>query len=167
MATRDTLSPKESECSSGADYAALAMEALQEPADAAYAKELVDRIADDCQFTKDLAAVAIVYKQLGEQARAEELLQTAEDYCMSGEEQVYLAEGKMKVLGDKTGAEAALDQALKETNNLDPLIELGRQAMALMGDNAFAKKVFEKAETKIARAVEYTKLAGAAVDNLL
>ncbi len=167
MATRDTLSPKESACSSGADYAALALEALQEPADAAYAKELVDRVADDCQFTKDLAAVAIVYKQLGDQPRAEELLQTAEDYCMSGEEQVYLAEGKMKILGDKDGAAAALDKALKETNNLDPLIELGRQAMAMMGENSFAKKVFEKAESKISRAVEYTKLAGAAVEHLL
>lgn len=166
MATRDTLSPKEAECSSGADYAALALEALQEPADAAYAKELVDRVADDCQFTKDLAAVAIVYKQLGDQTRAEELLQTAEDYCMSGEEQVYLAEGKMKVLGDKAGAEAALDKALKETNNLDPLIELGRQAADLLGDSAFAKKVYEKAESKIARAVEYTKLAAAAVEHL-
>lgn len=166
MATRDTLSPKEAECSSGADYAALALEALQEPADDAYAKELVDRVADDCQFTKDLAAVAIVYKQLGDQARAEELLQTAEDYCMSGEEQVYLAEGKMKVLGDKAGAEAALDKALKETNNLDPLIELGRQAADLLGDSAFAKKVYEKAESKIARAVEYTKLAAAAVEHL-
>lgn len=167
MATRDTLSPKESACSSGADYAALALEALQDPADPAYAKELVDRIADDCQFTKDLAAVAIVYKQLGDQARAEELLQTAEDYCMSGEEQVYLAEGKMKVLGDKDGAAAALDKALKETNNLDPLIELGKQAMKVMGENSFAKKVFEKAESKVSRAVEYTKLAAAAVEHLL
>lgn len=166
MATRETLSPKEAECSSGADYAALALEALQEPADAAYARELVDRVADDCQFTKDLAAVAIVYKALGEQARAEELLQTAEDYCMSGEEQVYLAEAKMKVLGDQAGAEAALDKALKETNNLDPLIELGRQAASLLGDSAFAKKAYEKAEGKIARAVEYTKLAAAAVEHL-
>ncbi len=166
MATRETLSPKESECSSGADYAALALEALQEPADAAYAKELMDRVADDCQFTKDLAAVAIVYKQLGDQARAEELLQTAEDYCMSGEEQLYLAEGKMKVLGDQAGAEAALDQALKETNNLDPLIELGRQAASMLGNSAFAKKVYEKAEGKIARAVEYAKLAAAAVEHL-
>ena len=56
MATRDTLTPKEAQCSGGADYAALALEALQEPADAAYAKELMDRVADDCQFTKDLAA---------------------------------------------------------------------------------------------------------------
>lgn len=167
MATRDTLSPKESACSSGADYAALAQEALQEPADTAYAKELVDRVADDCQFTKDLAAVAIVYKLLGDQERAEELLQTAEDYCMSGEEQVYLAEAKMRILGDKDGAAAALDKALKETNNLDPLIELGRQAMVMMGENSFAKKVYEKAESKISRAVEYTKLAGAAVEHLL
>ncbi len=167
MATRDILSSKESACSSGADYAALALEALQEPADAAYAKELVDKVADDCQFTKDLAAVAIVYKALGDQARAEELLQTAEDYCMSGEEQVYLAEGKMKILGDKDGAAAALDKALKETNNLDPLIELGKQAMQIMGENSFAKKVYEKAESKISRAVEYTKLAAASVEHLL
>jgi hypothetical protein len=167
MATRDTLSTKESACSSGADYAALALEALKDPADDAYAKELVDRVADDCQFTKDLAAVAIVYKALGEQARAEELLQTAEDYCMSGEEQVYLAEGKMKILGDKDGATAALDKALKETNNLDPLIELGKQAMAVLGEASVAKKVYEKAEGKIARAVEFTKLAAAAVEHLM
>ena len=99
MATRDTLTPKEAQCSSGAEYAALALEALQEPADAAYAKELMDRVADDCQFTKDLAACAIVYQALGEQGRAEELLQTAEDYCMSGEEQVALAEAKFKEIG--------------------------------------------------------------------
>src|SRR5690606_29919230 len=124
MATRDTLAPAEAKCSSGAEYAALALQALQEPTDAAYAKELMDRVADDCQFTKDLAACAIVYKALGEQGRAEELLQTAEDYCMSGEEQVALAEAKFKVLGDKAAAVGAYEKALKETGNLDPLIEL-------------------------------------------
>ncbi|MDP2111243.1 MAG: hypothetical protein Q8N48_07460 [Thiobacillus sp.] len=167
MATRDTLTPKEAQCSSGADYAALALEALQEPADAAYAKELMDRVADDCQFTKDLAACAIAYQALGEQARAEELLQTAEDYCMSGEEQVVLAEAKFKVLGDKAAAVGAYEKALKETNNLDPLIDLAKDVMRVIADSAFAKKVLEKAEAKIARAVEYSKLAAASAEHLL
>ena len=166
MATRDTLSPKEAQCSGGADYAALAMEALQEPTDAAYAKELMDRVADDCQFTKDLAACAIVYKALGEQARAEELLGTAEDYCMSGEEQVALAEAKFKVLGDKGAAIGAYEKALKETSNLDPLIDLAKNVMAVIGDSAFAKKVLEKAEAKVSRAVEYSKLASTAAGPL-
>jgi hypothetical protein len=164
MATRDTLTPREADCSSGADYAALALEALQEPADQVYAKELVDRVADDCQFTKDLAAVAIVYKALGEQDRAEELLQTAEDYCMSGEEQVYLAEGKMKVLGDAAAAGAAMDKALKETGNLDPLIELAKKAKAIIGDNAVVRKVLDKAMGKASRAAEFTKLAAGAAE---
>ncbi|MDZ7595512.1 MAG: hypothetical protein U0932_12760, partial [Thiobacillus sp.] len=167
MATRDTLTPKEAQCSSGTDYAALALEALQEPADAAYAKELMDRVADDCQFTKDLAACAIAYQALGEQARAEELLQTAEDYCMSGEEQVVLAEAKFKVLGDKAAAVGAYEKALKETNNLDPLIDLAKDVMRVIADSAFAKKVLEKAEAKIARAVEYSKLAAASAEHLL
>lgn len=167
MATRDTLSPKEAQCTSGADYAALALEALQEPADAAYAKELMDRVADDCQFTKDLAACAIVYKALGEQARAEELLQTAEDYCMTGEEQVALAEAKYKVLGDKAAAVSAYEKALKETGNLDPLIDLAKHVMNVIADSAFAKKVLEKAEAKISRAVEYGKLAAAAAEHVL
>jgi organic hydroperoxide reductase OsmC/OhrA len=166
MATRDTLASRESTCVGGADYAALALEALQEPADRDYASALMDRVSGDCQFTKDLAAVAIVYKELGDQARAEELTQTAEDYCMSGEEQVYLAEAKMKVLGDKAGAAAAFDKALKETNNLDPLIELAKGAMKVFGDSGVAKKVMEKAEGKIARAVEFTKLAAVAVEHL-
>lgn len=166
MATRDTLSPQEAQCSSGADYAALAMQALQEPADAAYAKELMDRVADDCQFTKDLAACAIVYKALGEQDRAEELLQTAEDYCMSGEEQIALAEAKFKILGDKAAALGAYDKALKETSNLDPLIDLAKNVMSVVGDGAFAKKVLEKAEAKVARAVEYGKLATAAAEGV-
>ena len=167
MATRDTLTPKEAQCSGGADYAALALEALQEPADAAYAKELMDRVADDCQFTRDLAACAIVYKALGEQSRAEELLQTAEDYCMSGEEQVALAEAKFKVLGDKAAAVGAYEKALKETGNLDPLIDLAKNVMSVIADGAFARKVLEKAEAKISRAVEYGKLAAAAADNVL
>jgi hypothetical protein len=167
MATRDTLSPQEAQCSGGAEYAALALEALQEPADAAYAKELMDRVADDCQFTKDLAACAIVYKALGEQGRAEELLQTAEDYCMSGEEQVALAEAKFKVLGDKDAAVGAYEKALKETGNLDPLIELAKNVMAVIADGAFAKKVLEKAEAKVSRAVEYSKLAAAAAEHVL
>lgn len=167
MATRDTLSPKEAECANGADYAALALEALQEPADAAYAKELMDRVADDCQFTKDLAACAIVYKALGEQDRAEELLQTAEDYCMSGDEQIALAEAKYKVLGDKAAAAGAYEKALKETANLDPLIDLAKNIMNVIADNALAKKVLEKAEAKISRAVEYGKLAAASAEHLL
>lgn len=167
MATRDTLAPEEAKCSSGADYAALALQALQEPADAAYAKELMDRVAGDCQFTRDLAACAIVYKALGEQDRAEELLQTAEDYCMSGEEQVALAEAKFKVLGDKAAAVGAYEKALKETSNLDPLIELAKNVMSVIADGAFAKKVLEKAEAKIARAVEYGKLAAAAAEHVL
>lgn len=167
MATRDTLAPEEAKCSSGADYAALALQALEEPADAAYAKELMDRVADDCQFTKDLAACAIVYKALGEQTRAEELLQTAEDYCMSGEEQIALAEAKFKVLGDKAAAVGAYEKALKETANLDPLIELAKNVMSVIADGAFAKKVLEKAEAKISRAVEYGKLAAAAAEHVL
>lgn len=167
MATRDTLAPEEAQCSSGADYAALALQALQEPADAAYAKELMDRVADDCQFTKDLAACAIVYKALGEQARAEELLQTAEDYCMSGEEQIALAEAKFKVLGDKAAAVGAYEKALKETGNLDPLIELAKNVMSVIADSAFAKKVLEKAEAKVSRAVEFSKLAAASAEHLL
>ncbi|MGE5319489.1 MAG: hypothetical protein ACM3KD_04860 [Hyphomicrobiaceae bacterium] len=167
MATRDTLTPKEAQCTGGADYAALALEALQEPADAAYAKELMDRVADDCQFTKDLAACAIVYKALGEQGRAEELLQTAEDYCMSGEEQIALAEAKFKVLGDKSAALGAYEKALKETSNLDPLIDLAKNVMSVIADAGFAKKVLEKAEAKISRAVEYSKLAAASAEHLL
>jgi len=167
MATRDTLTPKEAACSGGADYAALALEALQEPADAAYAKELMDRVADDCQFTKDLAACAIVYQALGEQSRAEELLQTAEDYCMSGDEQVALAEAKFKVMGDKAAAVESYEKALKETGNLDPLIDLAKNVMRVIADSAFAKKILEKAESKISRAVEYSKLAAASAEHLL
>ncbi|MHB1352299.1 MAG: hypothetical protein ACYCWA_03190 [Thiobacillus sp.] len=167
MATRDTLASKEGQCSSGAEYAALALEALQEPADAAYAKELMDRVADDCQFTKDLAACAIVYQALGEQARAEELLQTAEDYCMSADEQVALAEAKFKISGDKAAAIGAYEKALKETGNLEPLIDLAKNVMGVIADPAFARKILEKAEAKISRAVEYSKLAAASAEHLL
>jgi hypothetical protein len=104
---------------------------------------------------------------LGEQDRAEELLQTAEDYCMSGEEQIALAEAKFKVLGDKTAAVGAYEKALKEISNLDPLIDLAKNVMLVIADSAFAKKVLEKAEAKISRAVEYSKLAAASAEHLL
>ena len=167
MATRETLAPQEAQCSNGAEYAALALQALEEPADKDYAKGLMDRVADDCQFTKDLAACAIAYKELGEQDRAEALLQTAEDYCMSGEEQITLAEAKFKVLGDKEAAVGAYEKALKETSTLDPLIDLAKHVMRVIADNAFAKKVLEKAEAKVSRGVEYSKLAAASAEHLL
>ena len=170
MATRATLTAKEASCNSPEDWAALAHEALTEPADAEYAKKLVDNIAGDCQFTKDLVAVATVYKALGDDTQAAELMQQAEDYCMSGEEQIALAEGKFKVLGDKAGAIAAYEQALKETANVAPLLELAKTMLAVIGDKEFAKKIYAKAEAKVetvaARAAEYVKLAQAATADL-
>jgi len=58
-------------------------------------KELMDRVADDCQFTKDLAACAIATMHWANKT-ARGLLQTAEDYCMSGDEQVALAEASSR-----------------------------------------------------------------------
>lgn len=170
MATRATLAAKEASCNSPEDWAALAHEALAEPADAEYAKKLVDDIAGDCQFTKDLVAVATVYKALGDDAQAAELMQQAEDYCMSGEEQIALAEGKFTVLGDKAGAIAAYEQALKETANVAPLLELAKTVLKVIGDKGFAKKIYAKAEAKAetaaACAAEYIKLAQAAAAEL-
>ncbi|MHB1176371.1 MAG: hypothetical protein ACYCZJ_14720 [Sulfuriferula sp.] len=170
MATRDALSAKEASCNSPEDWAALAQEALMEPADAEYAKKLVDDIAGDCQFTKDLVAIATVYKALGDDTQAAELMQQAEDYCMSGEEQIALAEGKFKVLNDKAGAVTAYEQALKEIANVAPLLELAKTMLAVIGDKEFAKKIYAKAEAKAetvaARAAEYVKLAQAAAADL-
>ena len=166
MATRETLSTQAASCNSPEEWVALAHEALAEPADAAYAKELMDGIVGDCQFTKDLVAVATVYKALGDDAQAAELIQQAEDYCMSGEEQIALAEGKFKVLGDKAGAIAAYEQALKETNNVAPLLALAKTVIDVTGDTEFAKKIYTKVETKVetvaAKAAEYVKLGQAA-----
>ncbi len=170
MATRATLTAKEASCNSPEDWAALAHEALAEPADAEYAKSLMDGIAGDCQFTKDLVAVATVYKALGDDAQAAELMQQAEDYCMSGEEQIALAEGKFKVLGDKAGAITAYEQALKETANVAPLLELAKTVLKVIGDKDFAKKIYAKAEAKAetvaARATEYVKLGQAAAADM-
>jgi len=79
---------------------------------------------------------------------------------------VALAEAKFKVLGDKAAAISAYEKALKETNNLDPLIELAKNVMAVIGDSAFAKKVLEKAEAKVSRAAEFSKLASTAAGPL-
>ncbi len=166
MATRDSLSAQAASCNSPEEWAALAHQALAEPADTAYAKELMDGIVGDCQFTKDLVAVATVYKALGDDAQAAELMQQAEDYCMSGEEQIALAEGKFKVMGDKAGAIAAYEQALKEINNVAPLLALAKTVIDVTGDKEFAKKIYSKTETKIetvaAKAAEYVKLGQAA-----
>lgn len=170
MATRDTLAAKEASCHTPEDWAALALEALAEPADPEYAKKLLDDIAGDCQFTKDLVAVARVYKALGDDAQAAALMQQAEDYCMSGEEQIALAEGKFSVLNDKAGAVAAYEQALKETANVAPLLALAKTVLNVIGDKDFAKKIYAKAEAKAetvaARAAEYVKIGQAAAADL-
>jgi len=130
-------------------------------------KELMDRVAGRLPVHKDLAACAIVYKALGEQGRAEELLQTAEDYCMSGEEQIALAEAKFKVLGDKAAAVGAYEKALKETSNLDPLIDLAKNVMSVNRPTMrLRKRLLEKASRKFHRAGGVQQAAAASAEHL-
>ena len=86
MATKETLEPREADCSSAADFVALAREALAEPADADYAKDLLEKGELECQFPGEYVAVAEAAKEAGLEEYAGELYEQAEDACFEPSE---------------------------------------------------------------------------------
>jgi hypothetical protein len=87
MARKSDLEQRESECASVEDYLRLVDEAVAEPADPDYARDLLTQAEMQCQFPADYVATAQGHPQgLGDSAYAREWLDQAEEACFEGGE---------------------------------------------------------------------------------
>ncbi|HRH82577.1 MAG TPA: hypothetical protein PLW81_16175 [Thiobacillaceae bacterium] len=175
MATRDTLEPRLAGCSSSEDLYNLAREAMDAPADFAFAKEVVSKpefaadataksvlgdVAGNAMFTNDFIALAIAYKHgLKDDAKAEEMLQQGQDFAMSGEEKVAVGVGQMLISGDAAAAAKTLGGALKEISTTEDLYALAKVVATEVKDAALAGQVYDKIKTKCGRAADFARLA--------
>ncbi len=173
MANRSTLEPKVAAAGSAADLFALARECFDEPADMAYAKDILsvaaftgaadaksalDKVAGDAMFTKDFVALAIAYKALGDEAKAKEMLGQGADFAMEGSEKVAVGMGQWLALGDGDAAGKALAGALKEVSATEELYGLATVVVELNNADLFAQ-IGDKIKAKAGRAADFARLA--------
>ncbi|NWG86396.1 MAG: hypothetical protein HXY26_02620 [Hydrogenophilaceae bacterium] len=183
MATRETLESRVAACKSAEDLYTLAREALDEPADPAYAMELLSRpeftgdanakafvgdTAGSAMFTKDFIALAMAYKALGDAGQAEAMLSQGQDFAMSGEEKVAAGVGLLLVTGDAAGAVKALGGALKEISSTEELYGLAKLVGGEIKEAAtgLLNEVYDKIKAKAGRAADFARLAKSIAQDL-
>ncbi len=179
MANRSTLQPKVAAAAKAADLFDLARECFEEPADMAYAKDILgaaaftgdagakaalDKVAGDAMFTKDFVTLAIGYAALGDAAKAGEMLGQGADFAMDGGEKVAVGMGQWLALSDATAAAKALAGALKEVSATEELYGLAG-VVAELNDAALFGQVTDKIKTKAGRAGDFARLARLVASN--
>lgn len=173
MANRSTLEPKVAAAGKTADLFALARECFDEPADMAYAKDILsaaaftgaadakaalDKVAGDAMFTKDFVTLAIGYATLGDAGKAKDMLGQGADFAMDGSEKVSVGMGQWLALSDAAAAAKALTGALKEVSATEELYGLAN-VVAELNDAALFGAVTDKIKTKAGRAADFARLA--------
>ncbi len=173
MANRSTLEPKVAAAAKAADLFALARECFDEPADMAYAKDILtsaaftgdadarkalDKVAGDAMFTKDFVTLAIGYQALGDAGKAKEMLGQGAEFAMDGGEKVSVGMGQWLALADAAAAAKALTGALKEVSATEELYGLAG-VVAELNDATLFGQVTDKIKTKAGRAADFARLA--------
>lgn len=160
MATKADLAAQEAACSELNDWIQLAKDALAEPADPNYAREILLKAEMQCQFPADYAAVAELFVTgLNDPAYATEVYEQAENMCMEGAEYAVVGYGVAKYLGDKGRGKALLEQAAKEAKKVSEFLTLANYAEQGLGDAEFAKSLFAKVEEKCKTVGDYVGLS--------
>ncbi len=158
MATKADLEAREAECSSVEDYVKLAREALADPADPEYAKELLQKAEAECQMPMDYMAVGDVAVEMGDTDYARELYDQAEDMLFDAQEYMAFAKSMGK-LGDQDKAREYLEKAAAEVTQPEDLLTLARIAAEDLKDEELAQSLVAKVEEKAKSLEDFAALA--------
>lgn len=159
MATRDELKDQASGCTDAASCAALAKQALAEPADLDYAKELLEKGESYCSFPDHYVSVAEGYVAAGDQDKAAALYDEAAGSCFDAKEKAQVGYSIALHLGDKDKGRALLEEAIGETSNTNELLSFAAYVQEALQDNALANKLFGKVTGNCKTIADYRKLA--------
>ncbi len=159
MATKADLEQREAECKTVGDYCKLAMEALTEPKDEAYAKELLDSAEGDCSLPIDYISVAEVYIKLGNKESAEEMYEEAEGACFEPMETAQLGHSIAVFLGDKDKAKELLESAADSAKKVNEILAISNYVQSDLGDAELAKHLLGKVEGQLKELKDYVELA--------
>ncbi|MEB4591691.1 hypothetical protein VSS37_11930 [Candidatus Thiothrix sp. Deng01] len=159
MATRDELKDQASGCTDAASCAALAKQALAEPADLDYAKELLEKGESYCSFPDHYVSVAEGYVAAGDKDKAAALYEEAAGSCFDAKEKAQVGYSIALHLGDKDKGRALLEEAIGETSNTNELLSFAAYVQEALQDNALANKLFGKVTGNCKTIADYRKLA--------
>jgi len=159
MASKSDLEARETECQSVQDYCNLALEALAEPKDEAYAKELLDTAEGDCSFPKDYISVAEVYIKLDNKEQAEEMYEEAEDACFEAMETAELGHSIAVHLGDKEKAKELLENAANDAKKITEFLTISSYVREDLQDKELAKSLLDKVTNQCKELDDYKNIA--------
>ena len=157
MATKDELEAREADCSSAADFAALATEAAAVDAD--YARQVLEKAEAQCQMPDDYIAAAEGAVALGLADYAKDLYEQAEDTCFDCLEVAALGASLARTGTDADKGRELLEQAAGDASKLNEYLTISGYAKGALGDEALAASLLAKVEEKAKTMDDYVNLA--------
>lgn len=159
MATKEELEAQAANCSDGAEYAALAMQALEDPKDEDYAKALMEQGESSSSFPVHYVKLAEVAIALGDKDKAEALYEEAESMCFEDKEKVDIGFSIAVHLGDKDRGRELIESALADTTDTSELLSLAGKIQDGLGDAELANGIFDKITANCKTVDSYKDLA--------
>jgi tetratricopeptide (TPR) repeat protein len=159
MALKADLEAKQADCQSVEDICKLALQALEDPKDEDFAKELLDSAEGDCSFPKDYIAVAEVYLKMSNKESADEMYEEAEDACFEPMETAQLGYSIALHKGDKEKAKELLESAANDAKKINEILTISNYVNEALGDAELAKELLGKVEGQLKELKDYVNLA--------
>jgi hypothetical protein len=138
---------------------ALADEALTDPADADFARELLGKAEMQSQFPADYIATAEAYaRSLDDLDHAKDLYEQAEEACFEPQEFAALGRSVAVTLGDQDKGRELLQKAAADAKDMPTFLTLARDAAEDLQDAELAKQFTAKVESQLKTLADYRKV---------
>lgn len=165
MATKESLQAREASAKSLDDWVALAREALSEPADKLYARELLGKAEMHCQFPADYIKVAEAAMAAGDKDYAKELYDQAEESAFEGKEFAALGHSLATVYGDRDKGAELIEKGAGEAKTQADFLLFAKYAKDV-GNDSLAQSMQAKIEEKAKSVADYRALAESVIKEL-
>jgi len=124
-----------------------------------WAKDALESVVDDAQFTNEFVTLAEAYHQMGDEDKCDELIEQGSDFAMTGEEHIALAKAFMNIKKDKAKARESFEKGMKDISDKQQLIDFAKEIANEMDDKELAMKFFVQAESKANTLKDFLHLA--------
>lgn len=165
MATKDSLQAREADCKTLDQLVALAREAIAEPADKVYARELLGKAEMQCQFPLDYIKVAEAAMAAGDKDYAKDLYDQAEEASFEGKEFAALGHSLAMVYGDRDKGGQMIEKAAEEAKTQGEYLLLAKYAKDI-GHDTLAQSMQGKIEEKAKSVADFRAIAETMIKEL-
>jgi hypothetical protein len=164
MVLKTEIEMREAQCATPQDYADLAEEALVEPADKEYAKQLLRKGEMQCQLPADYIKIAEVTLAAGDPESADSLFQQAQEFCMQSSEFAELAYSLAKYTDQKEKARGLLQKAVESADKPQEVLAYAGYAKSVFDDDALAASLITQVKGQLKDLEDYKRLVQTLID---